>query len=255
VIISTPSPTHVSEIWVSCPKPKPQAKLRLYCLPYAGAGVAIFHQWLALLSPHVELCLVHLPGREKRLREAPYTQLGPLVEALAEALHGYFDKPFAFFGHSMGALICFELTRHLRRRYALQPVHLFVSAKRAPQIPDPNPPLHHLPDAVFLQALQQRYGPLPTILLQDPDLMQLFLPVLRADMAVIETYRYQEDSPLDCPISALGGRQDHVANEENLSGWRAQTHSKFNLAMFSGNHFYLQNTHTLLVQHLNDNLA
>jgi medium-chain acyl-[acyl-carrier-protein] hydrolase len=255
VIVSNQAQTFVSDTWVTCPKPNPQAELRLFCLPYAGSGVAIYRPWLAHLSPRIELCLVNLPGREKRLRESPYTQLGPLIETLAEALHSCLDKPFALFGHSMGALICFELARQLRHRYALQPVHLFVSAHRAPQIPDPNPPLHHLPDGAFLQALQQRYGPLPAILLQDPELMQLFLPILRADLAVIETYLYQEAPPLDCPISAFGGWQDNVATEESLSVWRNQTHSKFNLTMFPGDHFYLQNAHSFLAQHVSDNLT
>ncbi|MCB0171113.1 MAG: thioesterase [Anaerolineae bacterium] len=255
MINSKPLQTVVSDDWISCPRPNPRAKTRLFCFPYAGSGVATFYPWLAHISANVELCFINLPGRETRLREAPYTQLAVLAETLTEALYKFLDKPFAFFGHSMGALICFEVVRQIRRRYTLQPAHIFVSAHRAPQIPDPNPPLHHLSDENFLETLQHRYGPLPAILLQDSELMSLFLPILRADLTLIETYLYQKDAPLSCPISVFGGKHDHIATEESLSAWQAQTCDEFNLTMFAGDHFYLNKSSSLLVQQLNNALS
>lgn len=248
------SPNIVPDLWVSGLGSNPQAKLRLFCLPYAGAGTAIYRPWSALLPSGIELCLVNLPGREKRLRETPYSQLSSIVEILAEVLPNYLDKPFAFFGHSMGALICFELSRQLRQRYARRPVHLFLSAHRAPQIPDTNPPLRYLSDNAFLQSLQQRYGSLPAVLLQDPELRLLFLPTLRADLTIIETYSYQEEPPLNCPISAFGGRQDKAATEESLSAWRTQTTGEFKLTMFPGDHFFIQSEQTSLLQTVTDGL-
>lgn len=243
-----------SNTWISCPNPNPQAPLRLFCFPYAGTGATAFFPWSKLLPPQIEFCLIHLPGREKRLRETPYTRLTPLVEALTDAFHSYLDKPFTFFGHSMGALVCFELARQLRRDYAVQPVHLFVSGRRAPQLPDPNPPLHPLPDSAFLQEIQRRYNGLPEIILQDPELKQLFLPILRADLTVIETYVHQPEIPLDCPISVFGGRQDKLATEEDLAAWRDQTQGPFSLRMFTGNHFFIQPAQKFLVQDLLDDL-
>src|SRR5262245_60542657 len=125
--------------WTACPKPNPAARLRLFCFPYAGAGVTVFSPWARLLPPEIELHAVQLPGRETRRHEEPYKQFPPLVEALSAALQPHLDKPFAFFGHSLGALISFETACHLRRQYGLEPAYLFVAGRRSPQLPNPGP--------------------------------------------------------------------------------------------------------------------
>ncbi len=179
----------LTECWLRSPKPNPQASLRLFCFPYVGGGALIFRTWPNSLPATAEVCPVELPGRGTRLKETPFTRLLPLVQALAQALLPHLDKPFAFFGHSMGALISFELTRQLRRLYGLVPLHLFVSAHRAPQLPDPDPPIHTLPEAEFMEELRCLNGT-PKEVLEQPELMELMLPILRADFALCETYIY-----------------------------------------------------------------
>lgn len=248
-------PTTVADPWVICPNPNPRASLRLFCFPFAGGGAATFHPWARLLPPEVELYSIRLPGRESRMREAPFVRLLPLVEALAGALSPYFIEPFAFFGHSMGALLSFELTRHLRRQSAPQPVQLFAASHRAPQLPDPYPPLYHLPDDEFIAEMHQRYDGVPQAILSSDELRQLFMPVMRADATLLDTYTYIEEAPLALPITAFGGQQDRGVNARELDAWRNQTQSSFSLTMFAGNHFFLQGEQEALVQAIVKDLA
>jgi len=184
--------------------------------------------------------------------ERPFAQLSPLIEALAQALVPFLDEPFAFFGHSLGALVGFELVRRIRRQYGVHPVRLFVSAGRAPQIPHRGRPIHTLPDKEFLMELRRLNGT-PSELLGHEELMEIMLPVLRADFAVYETYLYSTEPPLNCPISAYGGIQDHRVNESDLEAWRAQTNVSFSLRMFPGDHFFLKQP--LLLRVLSQELA
>jgi medium-chain acyl-[acyl-carrier-protein] hydrolase len=198
---------------------------------------------------------VQLPGREDRWREPPLTDLSALVLQLGNGLRGRFEPPFAFFGHSMGAFVAFELARHLRRERRPGPAMLIISAARAPQIPDPDPQTHRLPEDELLPDLR-RLGGIPSEFLNHPDLIALLLPTLRADLAMCETYVYRDEPPLDCPISAYGGRQDAKIPPELLSPWRVQTTGAFQLRMFPGNHFFfLQNGGAAVLQTLRDELG
>jgi len=239
--------------WLVCPSPNPQASLRLFCFPYAGGGPAIFHAWLDDLPPGVEMCAAQLPGRGSRIKEAPYTRVASLVQALGEALHPHLDRPFAFFGHSLGALVAFELSRELRRQHDLLPVHLFVSGCGAPQSLDPHPPIGMLPDTAFLEELRQLNGT-PAEVLEHEELMQLLLPTLRADFTARETYAYVDEPPLDCPISAFGGMQDGRVERDRLEAWRDQTSGLFSLHTFPGDHFFLHSSQSLLLQTLSQAL-
>lgn len=232
--------------WIVVRKANPWANLRLFCFPYSGAGASMFTKWVEKLPSTVELYAVQLPGRETRLVEPLFTRLPPLVEATAAALLPHLaDKPFAFFGHSMGALLAFELARYLRRTQraadGLQPVHLFVSGHTAPQLGQRKPPIHALPEAEFVAELR-RYNGTPEEVLQHAELRQLLLPILRADFALYETYVYTPDPPLDCPISVFGGMQDEDVPQEGLEPWRGQTRAAFSLQMFPGDHFFVNST-------------
>ena len=238
--------------WVTCPKPNPQAKLRLFCFHYAGGGALSFRTWPDNLPPYIEVCPIELPGRGVRLMEPPFTRLEPLVQRLAQALLPSFNKPFAFFGHSMGSLVSFELAR-LLRTLNFSPIHLFVSGHRAPQTPDPDPPIHNLPESAFLKELR-RYNGTPKEVLNNTELMQLLLLSLRADFAVIETYVYTPKPPLDCPINAFGGSHDWKVSRNDLEGWREQTSADFSLQMFRGDHFFLHSAQSLLLQILSREL-
>lgn len=237
--------------WIAFRKPCPEARLRLFCFPYAGAGALIFRTWPDGFPADVEVCSIQLPGRGTRLMERPFTQLSSLVEALAEALVPLLDKPFAFFGHSLGALVSFELARRIRGQYGVHPVRLFVSAGRAPQIPNRDAPLHTLPETEFLAELRRLNGT-PGELLDHKELMEIMLPVLRADFAMFETYVYSTGAPLNCPISAFGGLQDRRVSKSDLEAWRIQTGVSFSLRMLPGDHFFL--TQPLLLRALSQEL-
>lgn len=241
-------------LWLRRPKPDPQAHLRLFCFPHAGGGASLFRSWPDALPPDIEICPVQLPGRESRLLEPSFSQLSPMVQTLTEVLHAYLSVPFAFFGHSLGALISFELTRQLRRQNNPGPVYLFISGCRAPQIPDPDPPIHQLPQSAFVRELHRLNGT-PHEVLQNAELMQLVLPILRADFAVYETYIYANENPLDCPISVFGGLQDFKVGHDELLAWRDQTRGLFNLRMFPGDHFFLQSAQALLLRVISQDLS
>ncbi len=230
----------LSDLWVTCATPKPQAKLRLFIFPYAGAGTAAFRAWNTGLPSEVEVCAIRLPGRETRIRETPISQMTPLAETLTDAIQGHLDKPYVFYGHSMGALVAFEVARNLRRRGQALPQHLVISARRAPQLPEVDAPIHGLPDNAFVAKMQERYGGIPDVILQSPELMALFVPVLKADFKVIETYTYQPEAPLGLPISAFAGTQDRVRQAGDVEGWQAQTTGAFTFQDFVGNHFFIQ---------------
>lgn len=242
-----PNSAPYATTWLSCPRPVPGAGLRLFCFPYSGGAASVYYPWAEVMPAAIEVCPVQLPGHGTRLSEPLHTRLGPLVEAVAGALAPYLDRPFAFFGHSMGALIGFELARLLRRTRGLLPTHLFVSANSAPQLPDRNPPLHQLPEPEFLSKLRELNGT-PEEVLRHAELRQLLFPILRADFAVCETYEYRPDAALACPISAFGGLGDSYVNREELAGWREQTTATFSVRMFPGDHFYLNTARPYLLQ-------
>ena len=232
-------------------RPNPEAELRLFCFPYAGAGASIYRTWPQKLPPIVEVRAVELPGRGTRLRERPFLGLLPLVEHLGEALEPYLDKPFVFFGHSMGALIGFELARLLRREGKSLPLHLLVSGHRAPHLPSKHRPIHSLPEPEFLEELKNLDGT-PEAVLQNSELMELLSPVLRADFSVCETYYYHEEPPLSCPITAFGGTEDRDVDRSMLEPWRLHTEGRFTLHMLPGNHFFLQSSENELLRIVRD---
>ncbi|MEH2290153.1 thioesterase II family protein [Nostoc sp.] len=247
----TTTPTFNS--WVICPKPNPQASVRLFCLPYSGGSSLIFRTWSQGLPTTVEVCSIELPGRGTQIRTPLFSQLEPLVGAIAPALLPYLNKPFVLFGHSMGAIVSFELARLLRKHYNIEPLHVFVSARRAPQIPNPDRLIHALSEPAFKEELRRLNGT-PEAVLENAELMQLLIPILRADFAVLETYVYTTEPPLNCPITAFGGLQDREVNCDQLQAWREQTNAGFSLQMFRGDHFFLHSAQSLLLQSLSQEL-
>ena len=235
--------------WVMRSRPAPAARLRLFCFPYAGGGAHAFREWERELPPFVEVCGVQPPGRGSRVTERPFAEAGPLVRAASDALLPYLDLPYAFFGHSMGALVAFETAREYRRRGLPGPARLFVSGRRAPQLPRADPPTHELPEAEFTEELRRLNGT-PQEVLNNTELMKLMIPLLRADFSVTATYRYTPEPPLECPITAYGGLADEDAGREQLEPWREQTAAEFTLRVLPGDHFFLHSQQPLLLRTL-----
>lgn len=235
-------------------RPGQQASLRLFCFPYAGGSEFLFRTWPDRMPPTIEACPVCLPGRGARFAEPPVDQLLPLVESVANALTPHLDVPYALFGYSMGALLCFELARLLQRRGAPAPVHLFVGAQRAPQIPLNVPPIDELADAEFLAELAQ-LGGTPREAFANAELMQMMVPVLRADFAACRTYRYEPGAPLSCPVTAMAGMDDAALELADLRAWKEQTTGAFTAAMFPGDHFFLRTQELPVIQKIVSSLA
>jgi surfactin synthase thioesterase subunit len=212
--------------------------LRLFCFPHAGGGTLMFRTWPAALPEAVAVLPVRLPGRETRISEPPIDQMGPLIQALVEAIRPFLNERFAFYGHSVGAAIAFELARCLRRRNLPAPAGLFVSAARAPQfrlnhVPPPEPP-----DAQLIAELRKLEG-IPAEALADEELVKTILPAVRADSALYRRYVYADEPPLDCPIRAYGGVDDANITREHLGAWARQTTASFALEMLPGGHFFI----------------
>jgi medium-chain acyl-[acyl-carrier-protein] hydrolase len=223
------------------------AKLRLVCFPYAGGGPGAYRSWPDLTLPTVEVWAAQPPGREARLGEPPQRRIGPVIEGLAAAFAPLLDRPFAFFGHSMGALLAFELTRRLRAEHARQPLCLFVSGAGAPHLPLRREAIHDKDDAGFAEGLRRMNG-VPAGVMDNPELWGLFAPTLRADMTLCETYALTPGEPLDCPLSALGGLEDPDVLREDLDAWRQHTRGPFQVRMLPGDHFFIDTKRPQVVE-------
>ncbi|MEL6702992.1 MAG: alpha/beta fold hydrolase [Bacteroidota bacterium] len=230
------------------PSPGESPTVRMFCLPYAGGGASIYRQW-GSVWPHVaEVFAVQPPGREGRIAEPLLTSMDTWIGQLATAVSPYLDRPYALFGHSMGALASFELAHELLRRGEPSPQCLIVSGRGAPHVPDPEIgiPMHQLSEGDFVERLKLLDGT-PTAVLENRELMDLMVPVLRADFQVIETYSYTDRAPLPIPISVFGGISDSTATREDLEAWSEMTSNSFSIHRFQGGHFFL-NTNAFLVQ-------
>jgi surfactin synthase thioesterase subunit len=223
--------------WLGAAATTGRAPLRLLCFAHAGGGAAFFHGWRQALLPDIDVCPVILPGREARLRERPHTRTTDLVPILTAALEPFLDRPYALFGHSMGAMLAYETARVLDSGPLRPPLCLIASGRRAPQLPARRAPLYALPEPAFLHAVTQ-LGGMPEEVLDQPDVFRLFLPALRADFELNETYEHTPGPPLRCPVSALVGDTDPEVGVEEMAAWRPTTSGAFTLRVFRGGHFY-----------------
>jgi medium-chain acyl-[acyl-carrier-protein] hydrolase len=199
------------------------------------------------LDADVELWAVNLPGRESSLKAPRFTALGELVDGLCSRFVPGLRAPYAFFGHSMGALIGFELARRLRVDAVPGPEHLVLSGFRAPHLPDRHPPVHRLPDERLVARLR-RLGGTPPEVLREPELMELMLPLLRADLSICETYKYVYDDPLACSLTVFGGVDDREVDRDELAAWQRHVDGQFALHLFPGGHFFLQSVQGLVLR-------
>jgi medium-chain acyl-[acyl-carrier-protein] hydrolase len=213
-----------------------QAQVCLLCLPHAGAGASAYRAWAAGMTKQIDAVPVQPPGRETRRRELPFSNVQPLVTALARDLVQSLHTPYAVFGHSTGAISAFELTREMRRMGGPTPLHLFVAGRRAPQIPMGRSNLASL-TAGELAELLRRLGGTPEVFLDDHEMLKIIQPLLAADFSVNENYLYISEAPLNVPITAFSADADPYADRKQVSPWSEQTSRSFNMHSLAGGHF------------------
>lgn len=213
--------------------------MRLFCFPSSGGAAQSFRNWQRHFGDAVEVCPVQLPGRWTRRHEPLLRSMAELVAAAGTALLPLFDRPFGFFGHSVGAIAGFELTRWLRRHRHPMPSQLLIAARCAPSEPDLLPQLHQLPDRAFIDQMQARYEGIPQAILDEPEMLALLLPILRADIEISETYQYRDEAPLDVPMHVYGGITDRAVTTEQLAAWQAHSTRTITHRMFPGGHFFV----------------
>ncbi len=235
------------------PRPRPESGrfrsgTRLFCFPYAGgSATTIYRTWPESLPRNIEVCPIQLPGRGPRFAEQPLTQMDDLVTLLVKELQPFMNVPFAFFGHSMGALISFELARRLEEETGSGPLQLFVSSFAAPSLPRAQTSVRNLEDERLLERLQKLQGT-PTEIMAQPEIIQHALQVFRADVALCETYEFTPGTLLSCPISVFGGRQDPIVSPETLKQWQPLTRESCSVNLFAGNHFFLHQAQSDLTE-------
>lgn len=244
-----------TSVWFSDYGHPTEGTARIFAFPYSGAGASAFYHWAQdLRDTDVDFLGFAAPGREVRTSEALINQMPDLIEQLLPEMQAMLDKPFVIFGHSLGGLTAFELTRALQSHGLPMPQHLFISAIRVPNRPSPNPTLHHLPDKAFMQAVNS-YGGTSQALLDNPELMQLFIPILRNDFIMSETYEYRAEPLLQCPITVFSGAEDPYAKPDFMALWHEQTADEFHQVIYSGNHFFLHEHRADMLQRLQRGLV
>jgi medium-chain acyl-[acyl-carrier-protein] hydrolase len=241
--------------WLPTYNNNPNADIRLFCLPYAGSSSLIYNSWSDQLPDFIEVCPIELPGRGRRLAEPPISKIGILVDKIADVLGKWNDKPFAFFGHSMGGLLSYELSKKLIRDFNQNPIHLFVSAHRAPHLTKAEDDvMYNLPEPEFLAKLRDLNG-MPKEVLEHQELMEMLLPILRADFTLCETYFLDKIQPLDCPISVFGGLTDDGVTKETLEPWKNHTTTFFKLHMLEGDHFFIFHSFKIILKKVAEELS
>jgi len=242
--MSTPTTVRSCVVY---PKPNPDSRMRLFCFPYAGGTAAIFRNWPQYLPADIELCAIQYAGRGSRIAE-------PLSEDVVDVMNGIYDNlqpflrpPFAFFGHSMGALVSYEFARRLQREQQPQPFQLFVSGCSAPHVRLVDEPTYNLPEPEFIDELRRLQGTPPEVL-EHIELMQLMMPIIRADFKASQTYKYVPGPPLECAIRAFGGLKDDMVPRAEVEAWSEHTRGSFRAQMLPGDHFFLNTSQSLLTR-------
>lgn len=231
-----------------------KSKCQLFCLPYAGGGALVYRHWIKAFVRNISAVPIQLPGRENRIKELVPHDIPELVDQIGRMLIGHLDRRFAIFGHSLGAIVGFELARWLRREYGILPVHIFVSGRAAPQLPRCESPTYGLPDEEFLSEVEKFNGT-PNVVLSNTEMMKVLLPILRSDFRLAETYEYSNEPPLACPLTAYGGMNDRTVSLEDLNSWKAQTCSEFAAELFEGDHFFLKSKENELISRIHSTLS
>jgi surfactin synthase thioesterase subunit len=210
----------------------------MICFPYAGGSAATYLHWAKQLPPDIELISIQPPGRANRLFEAAHTSMDSLLSELFPALLPLFDKPYILFGHSLGSRVAFEVLNMCRDKGLHGPIHFFASGSRGPHIPQREEPIHHLSDQLFIDELRLMGGT-PSEILDDPEIMSLYLPMLRADFQLSYDYTYKRGRIFNCPATVFGGLEDNGISQDDLRSWGNYFSKVTNVLMIEGNHFFI----------------
>jgi len=240
--------------WFLTRPSRARTQLRLYCFSYAGGSAAVFAPWHDLIDPGIEICAVQLPGRADRIAEPLCLSIAQAVEAIAQETQRPDGLPYAFFGHSLGGLLAFEVARFCARHYFTLPKHLIVSGCGAPQLRSASRSLHELPDSQFIDLLHQ-YDGTPREILQNEELMGLLLPAIRADFGMVANYEYRHSPRLKVPITVLAGLQDSHVSPAQAEGWCRETESGCHLEWLEGGHFFIHSQREEIIRSVNRILA
>ena len=240
--------------WVTRHPGRVPPSCRLICFPFAGGGASSYRGWAADPAAPVEICAIQLPGREQRRHEPAIRSVSRAVDLLMPALQSDLGMPFAFFGHSMGALLAYEVARRLQQVGGPTPHCVFVSGHRAPQLPRRKRIWHGLPTPDLIQELRTLNG-IPSAVFDHPELLNSVLITIRADLEVVETYRHSPGPILSCPVIAMGGRTDPGVSESDLAAWQDTTQAHFKTMMFDGDHFYINANRQHVVDSVRRELA
>ncbi|MCL2934744.1 MAG: alpha/beta fold hydrolase, partial [Trichodesmium sp. MAG_R03] len=223
--------------WIACHKPKPNASIRLFCFHNLGGSASMYRQWSDALPPEIEVLPIQLPGREQRLQEQPFTDFASLIEILADFLSPYLDKPFAFFGHSMGSYIAFELACVLEEQYNLKPIHLFLSG--LPPLSENEPKT--IPSISETEEINRllEISEIPESLTENSLFFTEFKKIFKADFQLLKSYHYSEKKPLDYPIYSFCGVDDDLVSDRELSHWSKYTTSNLKINRMPGKHMFM----------------
>lgn len=235
-------------------RPGLHPRLRLFCFCYAGGSAAAYLPWQSMLPSWVEVCGVQLPGRGTRFSEPPPTSLFATVQAISDALTDWHDLPFAFFGHSLGATLAFEVAHHQSRYGRPLPTQLILSGAQAPSARSDSRNLHLLDDADLIAELR-KYDGTPSEVLSNHELMELVLPAIRADFRIVETYAPLQRPPLAIPMSVLAGRDDRHSCASQYEAWFKETTRPMSLEWFDGGHFFIHSASKRVLDHIQSLLS
>ncbi|VAW80210.1 hypothetical protein MNBD_GAMMA12-2521 [hydrothermal vent metagenome] len=236
--------------WIKCYRESSQSKLKVFCFPFAGGSASAYRLWKDYLSEEIDVYAIQLPGREERISDPLLTDLKASVKEIADEILPLLDKDFVFFGHSMGAVMALELAHILEQQNKI-PRQVIVSARCSPLLVDPETQIHQLSDKGFVQAIRD-YNGTSEIVLQNKELMAMFLPILRADFSMSETYQYSQTKPLSCPLTAICGIEEKELEEHHITGWQAVTTGAFTTKMFAGGHFFIKDEIEVVLPYLNN---
>jgi surfactin synthase thioesterase subunit len=233
--------------WFVTSQRRDEARIRLICFPFAGGNSSTYHAWYQFLPPSIEVIAIQLPGRGSRFRESPFTDMRHLVDALLPHFSSLGDIPFVLFGHSLGALIAYEVALGLRILQQTGPLRLYVSASAAPHVFRIKEQLHNLPDQALLERLGEMQG-VPSEVLDHEELMELILPTIRADLGLAEAYKSRRKGRLNLGIVAFQGMADREVEPTDVVQWSEYCYDDFAVHTLPGDHFFINSQRDQLLQ-------